>query len=114
MMAPREGFEPPRPMDSGFRIHRNTGLCDLGSETATCESDIRLTRPQAAMIIHVEHLGGIAQVESSDPISVSEVLEKLGIAPSTVLAVHGETIVPHTSIIKNDTKLELVVVSSGG
>ena len=42
-MAPREGFEPPRPMDSGFRIHRNTGLCDLGSSLATCESKIRLT-----------------------------------------------------------------------
>ena len=28
--APREGFEPPRRGDSGFRIHRNTGLCDLG------------------------------------------------------------------------------------
>ena len=59
-MAPREGFEPPRPMDSGFRIHRNTGLCDLGSESATCESDIRLTRPQATVIIRVEHLGETA------------------------------------------------------
>ena len=101
-------------MDSGFRIHRNTGLCDLGSEMATCESDIRLTRPQDAMIIQVEYLGEHSKVESIDPISVSEVLEKLGIAPSTVLAVHKGTIVPHTSIIKNDTKLELVVVSSGG
>ena len=114
MMAPREGFEPPRPMDSGFRIHRNTGLCDLGSETPTCESDIRLTRPQTTMLIRVEHLGEASQVESSDPISVSEILEKLGVAPSTVLAVHGETIIPHTSIINADTKLELVVVSSGG
>ena len=42
-MAPREGFEPPRPMDSGFRIHRNTGLCDLGSVPATSESEIRVT-----------------------------------------------------------------------
>ena len=66
------------------------------------------------MIIRVEHLGEIAEVESEDPISVSEVLEKMGVPPSTVLAVHGETIVPHTSIIKNDTKLELVIVSSGG
>ena len=114
MMAPREGFEPPRPMDSGFRIHRNTGLCDLGSETATCEPDIRLTRPQPFMIIRVEHLGEGTEVESSEPISVSDVLERMGVPPSTVLAVHGETIVPHTSIIKSDTKLELVVVSSGG
>jgi len=66
------------------------------------------------MIILVGHLGETSQVESADPISVSEILDKLGVAPSTVLAVHGDTIVPHTSIIKNDTKLELVVVSSGG
>ena len=29
-MAPRGRFELPCPGDSGFRIHRNTGLCDLG------------------------------------------------------------------------------------
>ncbi len=66
------------------------------------------------MIIRVEHLGEGTEVESSEPISVSDVLEKMGVPPSTVLAVHGETIVPHTSIIKSDTKLELIVVSSGG
>ena len=90
------------------------GYAISAAKTPTCESDIRLTRPQATMIIQVEHLGETSQVESSGPISVSEVLEKLGVAPSTVLAIHEETIVPHTSIIKNDTKLEIVVVSSGG
>ena len=30
LMAPRERFELPRHEDSGFRIHRDTGLCDLG------------------------------------------------------------------------------------
>jgi len=53
-------------------------------------------------------------VESSKPITISEVLEKLEIPPSTVLAVQGQTILPHTSLIKDDSKLELVVVSSGG
>jgi sulfur carrier protein ThiS len=66
------------------------------------------------MIIRVEHLGEGTEVESSEPISVSDVLERMGVPPSTVLAVHEETIIPHTSIIKSDTKLELVVVSSGG
>jgi sulfur carrier protein ThiS len=66
------------------------------------------------VIIQVEHLGGSVQVESSKSISVSEVLEKIGVPPSTVLAVHEETIIPHTSMIKGDTTLELVVVSSGG
>ena len=51
---------------------------------------------------------------SHDPITVSEVLSKLEIHPSTVLVVHGETIVPHTSSIGADIELELIVVSSGG
>jgi sulfur carrier protein ThiS len=66
------------------------------------------------VIIQVEHLGETVEVESKDPISVSQVLERMDVPPSTVLAIHGDTIVPHTSIINNDTKLELVVVSSGG
>ena len=45
---------------------------------------------------------------------ISEVLERLGIPASTVLAVHGDTIVPHTSRIESDLRLELIVVSSGG
>lgn len=53
-------------------------------------------------------------IESDGPISVSDVLSRLSIPPSTVLAVFGDTIIPHTSIINDDTKLELVIVSSGG
>ncbi len=101
-------------MDSGFRIHRNTGLCDLGSGSATCESDIRLTRYDRDVRIVVQHQGEDLHFESTEPVTINEVLEGLGIPPSTVLAVHGETIVPHTSTIKNDIWLELVVVSSGG
>jgi sulfur carrier protein ThiS len=113
-VAPREGFEPPRPMDSGFRIHRNTGLCDLGSAPATCESNIRLTRCERVVIIQVEHDDDSLTLESDMPISISEVLERLSIPASTVLAVHEDTIVPHTSIIESDINLELIVVSSGG
>lgn len=66
------------------------------------------------MRISVEHLGETLTVMSHDPITVSEVLSKLEIHPSTVLVVHGETIVPHTSSIGADIELELIVVSSGG
>ncbi len=101
-------------MDSGFRIHRNTGLCDLGSAPATCESNIRLTRCERVVIIQVEHDDDSLTLESDMPISISEVLERLSIPASTVLAVHEDTIVPHTSIIESDINLELIVVSSGG
>tara|TARA_B100000945_G_scaffold310977_1_gene303574 strand:- start:180 stop:380 length:201 start_codon:yes stop_codon:yes gene_type:complete len=62
----------------------------------------------------VQHQGESLVVESSKPITISEILEGLEIPPSTVLAVHGETILPHTALIKEDASLELVVVSSGG
>ena len=113
-MAPREGFEPPRPMDSGFRIHRNTGLCDLGSAPATYESNIRLTRCVRGVRIQVEHDNRSLSLESDVPISISQILDRLSIPASTVLAVHGDTIVPHTSIIESDISLELIIVSSGG
>ncbi len=113
-MAPREGFEPPRPMDSGFRIHRNTGLCDLGSNPPTSESEIRMTGFHRPMQVEVRSAEGVMTVESDVPISVGEVLDKLGIAHSTVLAVVGDTIIPHTSMISDDVSIELVVVSSGG
>ena len=53
-------------------------------------------------------------VESDEPISITEVLDSLNIASSTVLAVLGETIVPHSSTITDDIEIELIVVSSGG
>ena len=66
------------------------------------------------MEVEVEHDGEVLSVESEGPLTISEVLERLGIPASTVLAVHGDTLVPHTSRIESDLRLELIVVSSGG
>ncbi len=66
------------------------------------------------MRVEIEHQGEELIVESEDPISINEVLERLDIPSSTVLAVHKDVIVPHTSTIGADIRLELVVVSSGG
>ena len=41
-------------------------------------------------------------------------LNQLDIPSSTVLAVYNDTIVPHSSTISEDIKIELIVVSSGG
>ena len=62
----------------------------------------------------MEHDGEVLSVVSEGPLTISEVLARLGIPASTVLAVHGDTIVPHTSRIESDLRLELIVVSSGG
>jgi len=64
--------------------------------------------------IQVEHDGKSLSLESDVPISISQILDRLSIPASTVLAVYGDTIVPHTSIIESEISLELIIVSSGG
>ena len=66
------------------------------------------------MRVEVKHSEQVLVVESEGPLSVSEILRTLEIPPSTVLAVFEDTIVPHTSVIKDDIRLDLVIVSSGG
>ena len=52
--------------------------------------------------------------ESEVPTTISTILNELDIPSSTVLAVYKDTIVPHSSTISEDIKIELIVVSSGG
>ncbi|HIC50429.1 MAG: hypothetical protein CXX69_05080 [Candidatus Thalassarchaeum betae] len=66
------------------------------------------------MRVEVEHDGELLSVDSKAPLTILELLERLDIPASTVLAVHGDAIVPHTSLIESDIRLELIVVSSGG
>jgi sulfur carrier protein ThiS len=66
------------------------------------------------MRVEIESDDNILFVESEKPITVNEVLRKLEIQTSTVLVVYDGKIVPHTSLIESDIRLELVVVSSGG
>ncbi len=70
--------------------------------------------PRRTVRIDVEHLGETLSVDVEGPITINEVLEHLSIPSSTVLAVRDDVIVPHTSVISADLRLELVVVSSGG
>ena len=113
-MAPREGFEPPRPLDNGFRIHRNTGLCDLGSKSARYGLDLCMSRLDRYMRVEIKHNEELLTFESDKPLSISMILKDLEIPSSTVLAVYNDTIVPHSSIISEDISIELIVVSSGG
>ena len=66
------------------------------------------------MRVEITHTGQVLVVESASPLTVSEILSSLDIPPSTVLAVFEDTIVPHTSLINDDIRLDLIVVSSGG
>mgnify|MGYP000992115022 FL=1 len=52
--------------------------------------------------------------ESEVPSTISTILNELDIPSSTVLAVYEDSIIPHSSTISEDIKIELIVVSSGG
>jgi len=66
------------------------------------------------MQVTVEHDESTHTVDLDEGSTISDVLDALEIAPSTVLAVHDGTIVPHDSKINGDIHLELITVSSGG
>ena len=51
--------------------------------------------------------------ESEVPSTISTILNELDIPSSTVLAVYEDSIIPHSSTISEDIKIELIVVSSG-
>lgn len=75
---------------------------------------ISVTRFEVFMRVEVIYENDNLIFESDSPTTISSILTELDIPSSTVLAVFNDTIVPHSSIINEDLKIELVVVSSGG
>ena len=67
-----------------------------------------------AMEVGVTHEGERTTMSFDEPITISSVLERMEIPPSTVLTIVGDQIVPHTSTITGNIEIELIIVSSGG
>jgi len=66
------------------------------------------------MIVGVVNEGQRNELVMDGPTSVIQILEKMNIAPSTVLVIHENEVVPQNAIVSADIELELVIVSSGG
>jgi sulfur carrier protein ThiS len=66
------------------------------------------------MQVTVTHEGEVTSFEFDAAVTIAAVLESMDIPPSTVLTVVDGAIVPHTSTIKGDIEIELIIVSSGG
>tara|TARA_B100001750_G_C15447143_1_gene566852 strand:+ start:39 stop:245 length:207 start_codon:yes stop_codon:yes gene_type:complete len=66
------------------------------------------------IIVTVLHEGKTEEYQCDEGMLITELLEKIEIHPSTVLAVHEGVIVPHDSQLNGDLTLELIIVSSGG
>ena len=79
-----------------------------------CVLVISVTRFEVYMRVEVVYENKSLIFESEEPTTISIILNELDIPSSTVLAVYNDTIVPHSSTISEDMKIELIVVSSGG
>ena len=66
------------------------------------------------MLVGVVNQGQRNELVINKPTSVVEILEMLNIAPSTVLVIHGDDVIPQNAVISGDIELELIIVSSGG
>ena len=113
-MAPREGFEPPRPMDSGFQIHRNTGLCDLGRILGSSATVISMAPHHAAMQVRFHGRDHNMEIECDEGTSVREALAAAGVLASTVIVSHDGVVLPHATLLNADVALLVTTVSSGG
>ena len=113
-MAPRERFELPCPGDSGFLIHRNTGLCDLGRKLGFSATVISMVLHQTAMQVQFTGRDHNLSVECKQGASVRDALGKAGILASTVIVSHEGVVLPHATTLNSDITLLVTTVSSGG
>ncbi len=58
--------------------------------------------------------GDEISVELDNGSTVRQVLDLAQIHPSTVIVSYGDTILPHSTILNDDIKLDITIVSSGG
>ncbi len=112
--APRERFELPRLEDSGFRIHRNTGLCDLGRECGFSATVISMMLCRCTMEIHLTGRDYDVKLEAKKPLTVRAALSQAGILASTVIVSIDGVIIPHSTIVSQSVELLVTTISSGG
>ena len=58
--------------------------------------------------------GDEISVELDNGSTVRQVLDLAKIHPSTVIVSYEDTVLPHSTILKDDIKLDITIVSSGG
>ena len=86
----------------------------ISANIPRCVLVISVTRFEVYMRVEIVYQNESLIFESEVPTTISSILTDLDIPSSTVLAVYDDSIVPHSSTISEDIKIELIVVSSGG
>ena len=100
--------------DSGFRIHRNTGLCDLGSNLAFSAIVISMMLQHANVLVRFHGRDYDISHDFESSVKLRDALIQCNILPSTVVVSFNEQILPLSTIINNDVTLLVTTVSSGG
>ena len=110
----RERVELECKKESGFRIHGNIGLCDLGRDARSSATVISMMLPHGLMEIHLHGRDHDVKLVADSQKTVRQVLVEAGILPSTVLVSFEGTILPHATVLSQSVKLLVTTVSSGG
>ena len=99
------GIRTPESDDSGFRIHRTTGLC------ATVISMMQHLR---AVLVRLSGDEGHHEVTLNQGATVRDVLRAANLLPSLYIVSHEAQVLPMSTALSDDVTLEVTRIASGG
>ena len=114
MIGAERGIRTPESDDSGFRIHRTTGLCDLGLRRALCATVISMMQHHSAVLVQLIGDEGPHEVSIDHGATVRDVLRAVELLPSLYIVSHDEQVLPMTTALTGDITLEVTRIASGG
>ena len=122
-VTPTERFELPRAGPSGFRDHRHTGLGDVGNRTDRGGKRSK-GDPYLPVSVNVQvHISwfprstgttGPIQLDDAPDVTAMDLLDRLDVAPDSVLVVRGDTPIPLDARLHDGDTLRIVHTVSGG
>ena len=108
------GIRTPESDDSGFRIHRTTGLCDLGLSRALCATVISMMQHLRAVLVRLNGDEGHHEVTLDEGATVRDVLRAANLLPSLYIVSHEAQVLPMSTALSDDVTLEVTRIASGG
>ena len=108
------GIRTPESDDSGFRIHRTTGLCDLGLSRALCATVISMMQHLRAVLVRLSGDEGHHEVTLNQGATVRDVLRAANLLPSLYIISHEAQVLPMSTVLSDDVTLEVTRIASGG
>ena len=114
LIGAERGIRTPESDDSGFRIHRTTGLCDLGLSRALCATVISMMQHLCAVLVRLSGDEGHHEVTLNQGATVRDVLRAANLLPSLYIVSHEAQVLPMSTALSDDVTLEVTRIASGG